>query len=125
MYNPFFTRDDNYMAQVSMMFGSFNLHDEFFAKHQLNYLGDIVRVLFYTGARYNFYDVIVMLLDQDVLKDQIEKAIHRLDRDAGITAQQRLELRDERQEPDEVARGPRARAQDPGSCQRVHDVPRR
>jgi hypothetical protein len=90
LYNPFFTRDDNYMAQVSMIFGSFNLHDEFFAKHQLNYLGDIVRVLFYTGARYNFYDVVVMLLDQDVLKDQIEKAIHRLDRDAAITAQQRL-----------------------------------
>jgi len=90
LYNPFFTRDDNYMAQVNMIFGSFNLHDEFFAKHQLNYLGDIVRVLFYTGARYNFYDVIVMLLDQDVLKEQIEKAMHRLDRDGSITAQQRL-----------------------------------
>jgi hypothetical protein len=90
LYNPFFTRDDNYMAQVNMIFGSFNLHDEFFAKHQLNYLGDIVRVLFYTGARYNFYDVIVMLLDQDVLKEQIDKAMHRLDRDGGITAQQRL-----------------------------------
>src|SRR5215472_12169068 len=90
LYNPFFTRDDNYMAQVNMIFGSFNLHDEFFAKHQLNYLGDIVRVLFYTGARYNFYDVIVMLLDQDVLKEQIEKAVHRLDRDNRVTAQQRL-----------------------------------
>jgi type IV secretory pathway TraG/TraD family ATPase VirD4 len=90
LYNPFFTRDDNYMAQVNMIFGSFNLHDEFFAKHQLNYLGDIVRVLFYTGARYNFYDVIVMLLDQDVLKEQIEKALHRLDRDNHVTAQQRL-----------------------------------
>lgn len=90
LYNPFFTRDDNYMAQVNMIFGSFNLHDEFFAKHQLNYLGDIVRVLFYTGVRYNFYDVIVMLLDQDVLKEQIEKAVHRLDRDNRVTAQQRL-----------------------------------
>jgi hypothetical protein len=90
LYNPFLTRDDNYMAQVNMIFGSFNLHDEFFAKHQLNYLGDIVRVLFYTGARYNFYDVIVMLLDQDVLKEQIEKAVHRLDRDNRVTAQQRL-----------------------------------
>ena len=28
----------------------FNLHDEFFAKHQLNYLADIVRVLTYTGS---------------------------------------------------------------------------
>src|SRR5271157_3620695 len=73
-----------------VIFGGFNLHDEFFAKHQLNYLGDIVRVLFYTGARYNFYDVIVMLLDQDVLKEQIDKAVHRLDRDSNVTAQQRL-----------------------------------
>jgi hypothetical protein len=90
LYNPFFTRDDNYMAQVNMIFGSFNLHDEFFAKHQLNYLGDIVRVLFYTGARYNFYDVIVMLLDEQILHEQIDKATHRLDRDAVPSAQQRL-----------------------------------
>jgi Type IV secretory system Conjugative DNA transfer len=90
LYNPFFTRDDNYMAQVNMIFGSFNLHDEFFAKHQLNYLGDIVRVLFYTGARYNFYDVIVMLLDEQILHEQIDKATHRLDRDAVASAQQRL-----------------------------------
>ena len=90
LYNPFFTRDDNYMAQVNMIFGAFNLHDEFFAKHQLNYLGDVVRVLFYTGARYTFYDVIVMLLDDAVLHEQIQKATHRLDRDAKISAQQRL-----------------------------------
>jgi hypothetical protein len=90
LYNPFFTRDDNYMAQVNMIFGSFNLHDEFFAKHQLNYLGDIVRVLFYTGVRYTFYDVIVMLLDEAVLHEQIEKATHRLDRDGKVSAQQRL-----------------------------------
>ena len=90
LYNPFFTRDDNYMAQVNMIFGAFNLHDEFFAKHQLNYLGDVVRVLFYTGARYTFYDVIVMLLDEAVLHEQVQKATHRLDRDAKISAQQRL-----------------------------------
>ena len=49
-----------------------------------------MRVLFYTGARATFYDVIVMLLDQDVLKEQIDKALHRLDRDSNVTAQQRL-----------------------------------
>lgn len=90
LYNPFFTRDDDYAAQVNMIFGSFNLHDEFFAKHQLSYLGDIVRVLYYTGTRYNFYDVIVMLLDEQILQEQIQKATHRLDRDAVVTAQQRL-----------------------------------
>jgi hypothetical protein len=61
-YNPFASDDDNYMAQVSMVFGSFDRHDEFFAKHQLNYLADIVRILHYTGKRFNFYDVMVMAL---------------------------------------------------------------
>src|SRR5260370_40054208 len=59
LYNPFYTQDDDYMPQVNMVFGSFNLHDEFFSKHQLNYLTDIVRILHYTGVRFNFYDVIV------------------------------------------------------------------
>jgi hypothetical protein len=90
LYNPFFTRDENYMAQVNMIFGSFNLHDEFFSKHQLNYLGDVVRVLFYTGAGYTFYDVIVMLLDEAVLHEQIDKATRRFDRNTKVSAQQRL-----------------------------------
>jgi len=90
LYNPFYTEDDNYMAQVNMVFGSFNLHDEFFAKHQLNYLADIVRVLNYTGLRYNFYDVIVMALDQQVLREQAEKAKKRIERDPDVSAQRRL-----------------------------------
>ena len=89
-YNPFFTDDDNYMAQVNMIFGSFNLHDEFFSKHQLNYLADIVRVLFYTGCRFNFYDVIVTALDAEVLKEQVEKATKKIERDSSITAQRKL-----------------------------------
>src|SRR5438132_8612030 len=90
LYNPFHCDDDNYMAQVNMVFGSFNLHDEFFAKHQLNYLADIVRVLTYTGLRYNFYDVIVMALDAKVLREQAEKASRRIERDASISTQRRL-----------------------------------
>lgn len=90
LYNPFFTPDDDYMAQANMIFGSFNLHDPFFAKHQLNYLGDVVRILFYTGLRYNFHDVIVMLLDEAVLCEQIEKAAERLENDLHVTSQQRL-----------------------------------
>ena len=58
-YNPFYCSDEDYMAVVNMVFGSFNLHDEFFAKHQLNYLADIVRVLVYTGQKINVYDVLV------------------------------------------------------------------
>src|SRR5579871_1999894 len=90
LYNPFHTTDENYMAQVNMVFGSFNLHDEFFAKHQLNYLADIVRVLHYTGLAFNFYDVIVMALDEEVLKEQIEKARKRIHADREISSQRRL-----------------------------------
>ena len=90
LYNPFHSDDDNYMAQVNMVFGSFNLHDEFFAKHQLNYLADIVRVLHYTGCAFNFYDVIVMALDRDVLKEQMQKARRRIERQDGVGNQRRL-----------------------------------
>jgi TraM recognition site of TraD and TraG len=90
LYNPFHSDDDNYMAQVNMVFGSFNLHDEFFAKHQLNYLADIVRVLTYTGLRYNFYDVIVMALDEKVLREQTEKARKRIEHEPSISTQRRL-----------------------------------
>src|SRR5438093_1804328 len=90
LYNPFHCDDDNYMAQVNMVFGSFHLHDEFFAKHQLNYLADIVRVLTYTGLRYNFYHVIVMAVDDKVLRGQAEKARHRIEHESGISTQRRL-----------------------------------
>ncbi len=89
-YNPFHCDDENYMAQVNMVFGSFDLHDEFFAKHQLNYLADIVRVLHYTGLAFNFYDVIVMAMDQEVLKQQIENARKRIRGDQSISQQRRL-----------------------------------
>jgi type IV secretory pathway TraG/TraD family ATPase VirD4 len=89
-YNPFHCTDDDYMPVVNMVFGSFNLHDEFFGKHQLNYLSDIVRVLVYTGRKFNFYDVLVMAIDEQVLRDQVEYARRRMDRDSGIAVQRRL-----------------------------------
>ena len=89
-YNPLYCSDDQYMPVVNMVFGSFNLHNEFFSKHQLVYLGDIVRVLFYTGCKFNFYDVLVMAIDPEVMKEQVEKAIHRIDRMPNLTHQRRL-----------------------------------
>lgn len=89
-YNPFQCSDDEYMPVVSMIFGSFNLRKEFFAKHQLNYLADIVRVLFYTGLRFNFYDVLVMAMDERVMKEQVEKARKRLAMDSSLPTQRRL-----------------------------------
>lgn len=89
-YNPFHCTDDDYMPVVNMVFGSFNLHDEFFAKHQLNYLADIVRVLVHTGQKFNFYDVLVMAIDEQVLKEQVEKARRRMGQDPSIPVQRRL-----------------------------------
>lgn len=89
-YNPFHCSDEDYMPVVNMVFGSFNLHDEFFAKHQLNYLADIVRVLVYTGLKFNFYDVLVMAIDEQVLREQVAKATRRLDQNEGISTQRRL-----------------------------------
>jgi len=89
-YNPFYCDDEDYMAVVNMVFGSFNLHDEFFAKHQLNYLADIVRVLVYTGLRFNFYDVLVMAIDEQVLKEQVGVARQRMERDSSVPTQRRL-----------------------------------
>jgi hypothetical protein len=89
-YNPFQCSDDEYMPVVAMIFGSFNLRKEFFAKHQLNYLADIVRVLFYTGLKFNFYDVLVMAMDERVMKEQVEKARKRIAVDSSLTTQRRL-----------------------------------
>src|SRR5207244_3016491 len=50
----------------------------------------IVRVLTYTGLRYNFYDVIVMALDEKVLREQAEKARHQIEHEPGISTQRRL-----------------------------------
>jgi len=89
-YNPFHCSDENYMPVVNMVFGSFNLHDEFFGKHQLNYLADIVRVLAYTGLKFNFYDVLVMAIDEQVLREQVTKASRRLERDTNVSTQRKL-----------------------------------
>jgi Type IV secretory system Conjugative DNA transfer len=89
-YNPFHCSDGDYMSVVNMVFGSFNLHDEFFAKHQLNYLADIVRVLVYTGLKFNFYDVLVMAIDDQVLREQVAKASRRLEQDRAVSTQKRL-----------------------------------
>ena len=89
-YNPFQCSDDEYMPVVAMIFGSFNLRKEFFAKHQLNYLADIVRVLFYTGLKFNFYDVLVMAMDERVMKEQVENARKRIALDSSLPTQRRL-----------------------------------
>ncbi len=89
-YNPLRCTDEDYMPVVNMVFGSFNLHREFFKEHQLHYLANIVRVLVYTGLRFNFYDVLVMAMDQEVLREQVAKAARQLEHSKNISTQQRL-----------------------------------
>ncbi len=60
------------------------------AKHQLNYLADIVRILHYTGLDFNFYDVIVMALDEEVLREQIERARRHIQADREVSMQRGL-----------------------------------
>src|SRR6266850_1131920 len=68
----------------------YNVHGEFFGKHQLNYLADIVRVLAYTGLKFNFYDVLVMAIDEQALREQVTKASRRLEQDTSISTQRKL-----------------------------------
>ncbi|HEV2402561.1 MAG TPA: TraM recognition domain-containing protein [Candidatus Sulfotelmatobacter sp.] len=89
-YNPFHSNEVDYTSVVNMVFSSFDLHHEFFAEHQLIYLSDIVRVLSYTGLKFNFYDVLVMAFDEHVLREQVEKASRRLEQDSGISVQRKL-----------------------------------
>ena len=58
--------------------------------HQKTYLSDIVRILYYTGKRYNIYDILVMAYDLDVLKEQAAIARARIERLPDVSHQQRL-----------------------------------
>ena len=89
-YNPLHCTDEDYMPVVNMVFGSFNLHREFFKEHQLHYLANIVRVLVYTGLKFNFYDVLVMAMDLEALREQVAKAARQLEHSKNVSMQQRL-----------------------------------
>jgi len=88
-YNPFYAIDDNYQEHVNFIFRSFGLREDFFKGHQEAYLSDLVRILHYTGKRFNVYDVLVMALDEVVLEQQIRAARERIDTLPGISAQKR------------------------------------
>jgi hypothetical protein len=49
-----------------------------------------VRVLFYTGLKFNFYDVLVMAMDERVMKEQVEEARKRIALDSSFPIQRRL-----------------------------------
>ncbi len=89
-YNMFYALDDAYQEHVNFIFRSFGLREDFFKGHQEAYLSDLVRILQYTGKRFNVHDVLVMALDEDVLAEQIGIAKARLATLPGISLQKRL-----------------------------------
>jgi type IV secretory system conjugative DNA transfer VirD4/TraG family protein len=89
-YNPFVADDGLYQERANFVFESFDLKQDFFHGHQATYLNDLARVLTYTGRRFNIYDVMVLALDQQVLREQIAIARSRLQTLQGISHQRRL-----------------------------------
>ena len=89
-YNPFFSEHGLYQEHANFVFESFDLNEDFFHGHQATYLSDLVRVLAHTGKRFNIHDVLVLALDQQVLRDQIAIARSRLQVQAGASNQRRL-----------------------------------
>jgi type IV secretory pathway TraG/TraD family ATPase VirD4 len=91
-YNPFYSEHGLYQEHANFVFESFDLKQDFFHGHQATYLSDLVRVLAYTGKRFNIHDVLVLALDERVLKEQIAIARHRLAKSPDTTMQQELNV---------------------------------
>jgi hypothetical protein len=89
-YNPFIADEGLYQEHANLVFESFDLKEDFFHGHQATYLNDLARVLTYTGKRFNIYDVMVLALDQQVLREQIFVARSRLQTLQGVSQQRRL-----------------------------------
>ena len=94
-YNPFSAPSDRIDQHVSFVFDSFNRgksSDSFFDEHQRTYLENIARVLYHTGQRFNFYDVLVAAYDVNVLQRLMQMARERVRRPGIATKQQVLTL---------------------------------
>jgi hypothetical protein len=89
-YNPFFSEHGLYQEHANFVFESFDLKEDFFHGHQATYLSDLVRVLAHTGKRFNVHDVLVLALDQQVLREQIAIARGSLQAQVGASNQRRL-----------------------------------
>jgi len=89
-YNPFFSEHGLYQEHANFIFESFDLKEDFFHGHQATYLSDLVRVMAHTGKRFNIYDVLVLALDQQVMREQIAIARSCLEAEVGVNHQRRL-----------------------------------
>jgi hypothetical protein len=89
-YNPFFSEHGLHQEHANFVFESFDLKQDFFHGHQATYLSDLVRILAHTAKCFNIYDVLVLALDQSVMREQIAIARSRLDAEIGANHQRRL-----------------------------------
>ena len=89
-YNPFLSEHGLYQEHANFIFESFDLKEDFFHGHQATYLSDLVRILAHAGKRFNIYDVLVLALDQQVLKEQIGIARSKLETEIGVNSQRLL-----------------------------------
>ena len=76
--------------QVSFIFDSFQMNtNEFFDSHQRVYLENLVRILHYSGRRFNFHDILVMAYDVSKLKSRVQDAMANMDRLAASPEERR------------------------------------
>jgi hypothetical protein len=81
-YNPLWVPDGvSPEDQVSFIFDSFKMNtNEFFDSHQRVYLENLVRILYYSGRRFNMHDILVVAYDVSVLKHQVQVAMANMAR---------------------------------------------
>jgi type IV secretory system conjugative DNA transfer VirD4/TraG family protein len=81
-YNPLWVPDGGSPEdQVSFIFDSFQMNtNEFFDSHQRVYLENLVRILHYSGRRFNFHDILVIAYDVSKLKNQVQVAMANMAR---------------------------------------------
>ena len=75
-YNPFWVpRGSTPEEQVAFVFDSFQMNtNEFFDSHQRVYLENLVRILHYSGKRFNIHDILVIAYEVSKLRKQVQVA---------------------------------------------------
>jgi hypothetical protein len=92
-YNPFWAPHGNPDEHVAFIFESFRMEShDFFDEHQRVYLENIARVLYHSGKRFNFYDVLVAAYDENIMKRQMKIALERVANTPGVSQQSKLTL---------------------------------
>jgi len=91
LYNPLWAPPGSSPEdQVSFIFDSFQMNtNEFFDSHQRVYLENLVRILHYSGRRFNFHDILVLAYDVSELKSRVQAAMANMDRLAASPEERR------------------------------------